>query len=97
VGTSNGSDAATNLLDVAGATLRTTFLTRSDLRVPRLFFDLRFVAAKVARKLRRIARRKARRNRESRRRIVGQAHRLPPWATEAVVLQQLRDHHARPM
>jgi len=73
VGTSNGSDAATNLLDVARATLRTTFLARLDLRVPRLFFDLRFVAAKVASKLRRIARRKARRNRWDQQRTKFQA------------------------
>src|SRR5436309_2009471 len=71
--TSNGSHAATNLLDVARATLRTTFLARLDLRAPRLFFDLRFVAAKVASKLRRIARRKARRNRWDQQRTKFQA------------------------
>jgi hypothetical protein len=43
-----GSDAATKLLDLARATLRTTFPPRLELRVPRFFFDLRFVAAKVA-------------------------------------------------
>jgi hypothetical protein len=36
------------LLGVARAKLRTTFRPRFELRVPRLFFDLRFVAAKVA-------------------------------------------------
>jgi hypothetical protein len=36
------------LLDLARATLRTTFPPRLELRVPRFFFDLRFVAAKVA-------------------------------------------------
>jgi len=36
------------LLDEAGTTLRTTFPPRFELRVPRFFFDLRFVAAKVA-------------------------------------------------
>ena len=36
------------LLDVVRATLRTTFRPRFELRVPRFFFDLRFVAAKVA-------------------------------------------------
>jgi hypothetical protein len=35
-------------LDVARATLRTTFRPRFELRVSRFFFDLRFVAAKVA-------------------------------------------------
>ncbi|HEY2143808.1 MAG TPA: hypothetical protein VGH06_05600 [Candidatus Udaeobacter sp.] len=34
-------------LDVARATLRTTFRPRFELRVSRFFFDLRFVAAKV--------------------------------------------------
>jgi hypothetical protein len=48
VGTVSGSDAAMKLLDLAPATLRTTFRSRFELRVPRLFFDLRFVAAKVA-------------------------------------------------
>jgi hypothetical protein len=50
-------------LDVARATLRTTFRPRSDLRVVRWFFDLRLVAAKVARKLRRLTQAKARKNR----------------------------------
>ena len=36
------------LLDLARATLRTTFRPRLELRVVRFFFDLRFVAAKVA-------------------------------------------------
>jgi len=44
----SGSDAAMKLLDVMRATLRTTFGPRFELRVPRFFFDLRFVAAKVA-------------------------------------------------
>src|SRR5204863_8663997 len=48
VGTVSSSDAETELPDLAPATLRTTFPPRFDLRVPRLFFDLRFVAAKVA-------------------------------------------------
>jgi hypothetical protein len=47
VGTVSGSDSAINLLDVVRATLRTTFPPRFELRVPRFFFDLRFVAAKV--------------------------------------------------
>ena len=34
------------LLDGVRATLRTTFPPRFELRVPRFFFDLRFVAAK---------------------------------------------------
>src|SRR5262249_21316386 len=48
VGTVSGSDASPKLLDLARATLRTTFLPRLELRVSRFFFDLRFVAAKVA-------------------------------------------------
>jgi hypothetical protein len=48
VGTVSGSDAAMKFLDEAGTTLRTTFPSRLELRVPRFFFDLRFVAAKVA-------------------------------------------------
>jgi hypothetical protein len=51
VGTTSGSDAGTKLLDLARATLRTTFRPRWDLRFPRLFFDLRFSAAKVDRRL----------------------------------------------
>jgi hypothetical protein len=48
VGTVSSSDAETEVLDLARATLWTTLRSRFDLRVPRLFFDLRFVAAKVA-------------------------------------------------
>jgi hypothetical protein len=48
VGTVSGSDAAMKLLDVVRATLWITFRSRFELRVPRFFFDLRFVAAKVA-------------------------------------------------
>jgi len=44
----SGSDAAMKLVGVARAKLRTTFLPRFELRVPRFFFDLPFVAAKVA-------------------------------------------------
>jgi hypothetical protein len=40
----SGSDAAVKLLGVARATLRTIFRPRVELRVPRFFFDLRFVA-----------------------------------------------------
>jgi hypothetical protein len=47
VGTVRASDDAIKLLDLARATLRTTFRPRLELRVVR-FFDLRFVAAKVA-------------------------------------------------
>src|SRR5437899_135939 len=65
VGTSSGSDAATKLLDLAYATLRTSFRPRSDLLLPRLFFDLRFVAAKVACRLRSGIQIKARLNRGS--------------------------------
>src|SRR6266513_5339630 len=48
VGTVSGLDSAMKLLGVARAKLRTTFRPRFELRVPRFFFDLRFVAAKVA-------------------------------------------------
>jgi hypothetical protein len=44
----SGSAAATKLLDVVRATLRTTFRPRFELRVPRLCFDLRFVAKSSA-------------------------------------------------
>jgi len=43
----SGSGAAKNLLGLARATLLTIFPARSDLRRPRLVFDLRVVAAKV--------------------------------------------------
>src|SRR5438094_5142845 len=46
VGTTSGSGAATNC--VVRATFRTIFRSRRVLRFPRLFVDLRFVAAKVA-------------------------------------------------
>jgi hypothetical protein len=48
VGTVSGSDAAMKLLDLAPATLRTTLRPRFELRVPRFFFDLRFVAKSSA-------------------------------------------------
>ena len=48
VGTVSGSDAAMKLLDVVRATLRITFRSRFELRVPRFFFDLRFVAKSSA-------------------------------------------------
>jgi hypothetical protein len=41
----SGSDSGTNVR--ARATLRTTFLPRLELRFPRLFVDLLFLAAKV--------------------------------------------------
>jgi hypothetical protein len=47
VGTISGVDVEMELLDLARATLRTTLRLPSDLRLPRLFVDLRFVAAKV--------------------------------------------------
>jgi hypothetical protein len=48
VGTVRASDDAIKLLDLARATLRITFRARLELRAVRFFFDLRFVAAKVA-------------------------------------------------
>ena len=45
VGTVSGSAAGTMVR--ARATLRTTFRPRVELRLPRLFFDLLFLAAKV--------------------------------------------------
>ncbi|PYK21231.1 MAG: hypothetical protein DME56_05465 [Verrucomicrobia bacterium] len=53
MGTVSGSDTATGFLSVARATLRTILRPRLELRVSRRFFDLRFVAAKVAADLRR--------------------------------------------
>jgi hypothetical protein len=48
VGTVSGSDSAIKLLDVVRATLRTTFPPRFELRVPRFFLDLCFVAKSSA-------------------------------------------------
>ena len=48
MGTVSGSDSGMELLDVARATLRTTFRPRFELRVSRFFFDLRFVAKSSA-------------------------------------------------
>jgi hypothetical protein len=52
VGTTSGSDAGTPKAFRARATLRTTFRSRLELRLPRVFIDLRFVAAKGIRRLR---------------------------------------------
>jgi hypothetical protein len=49
VGTISDAGVEMELLGVVRATLRTTLRLPSDLRLPRLFVDLRFVAAKVAR------------------------------------------------
>jgi hypothetical protein len=48
VGTVSGSDSVTKLLGDVRATLRTTFRPRFESRVPRFFFDLRFVAKSSA-------------------------------------------------
>jgi len=48
----SGWDTATGFLNVARATLRTILRSRLELRVLRLFFDLRFDAAKVVADLR---------------------------------------------
>jgi hypothetical protein len=89
VGTVSGSDAAMKLLGVARATLWITFRPRFELRVPRFFFDLRFVAAKLP-QITQIC------TDESKtepaiapisRMVVGQALRLPGSATGAVALQ----------
>src|SRR5262245_31746308 len=48
VGTVSDSDSVTKVLEVVRATLRTTFRSRFELRVPRFFFDLRFVAKSSA-------------------------------------------------
>jgi len=48
VGTVSGWGSAIKLLDVVRATLRTIFRSRLELRVPRFFFDLRFVAKSSA-------------------------------------------------
>ena len=65
VGTVSSSDAGTKVLDLARATLRTTFRPRFELRVMRFFFDLRFVAAKVAADYADLRRRKQDRTGES--------------------------------
>jgi hypothetical protein len=89
VGTVSGSDAAMKLLDEAGTTLRTTFRPRFELRVPRFFFDLRFVAAKVAADYADLHRRKQDRTGDCVDIADGcrQALRLPGSATGAVALQ----------
>ncbi|PYJ13336.1 MAG: hypothetical protein DME93_03835 [Verrucomicrobia bacterium] len=46
------SGAAVKLPGLARATLRTTFLPRSDLRRPRLSLDLRFLVLRLVRRLR---------------------------------------------
>ncbi|PYI97574.1 MAG: hypothetical protein DME98_07780 [Verrucomicrobia bacterium] len=50
------SGAAAKLLGLARATLRTTFLPRSDLRRPRSFLDLRFLVLRTVRRLRELQR-----------------------------------------
>jgi hypothetical protein len=87
VGTVSGWVATMKFLDLARATLRTTFRPRSDLRPPRLFFNLRFLALKLVGRLRNLTRIKARPNGGLRELIVGQALRLPVRATGAVALQ----------
>src|SRR5206468_10316792 len=62
VGTVSGC-GATKFFELAPATLRTTFRPRLELRPPRLLVDLRFVAAKVARRLGGVTQTKARLNR----------------------------------
>jgi hypothetical protein len=89
VGTVSGSDAAMKFLDEAGTTLRTTFRSRLELRVPRFFFDLRFVAAKVATDYADLRSRKQDRTGVcvDIADVVGQALRLPGSVTGAVALQ----------
>ena len=89
----SGSDTGTIVL--VRATLRTTFRLRLELRLPRLFVDLRFVAAKVVADYAILRRQKQDRT-ANKGFITGQAHRVPPWASEALALQRERDQ-ARPM
>ena len=75
------------LLDVVRATLRTTFPPRFELRVPRFFFDLRFVAAKSPQITQNLCANEMQdrtaRLRQISRIFVGQALRLPASATES--------------
>jgi hypothetical protein len=99
VGTVRGSDAAMKLLDVARATLRTTFRPRFELRVPGFFFDLRFVAAKVAADYADLRRRKQDRTADYKiARINCRAGASPAKiGNGAVALQHAAFGHARPM
>jgi len=105
----SGSVAAMKFLDLARATLRTTFRPRFELRVPRFFFlDLRFVAKSSA-DYADLRRRKQDRTDCSRiadvyragalaRRALAKADRLPKLATGAVAIQWAdRCGYARPM
>jgi hypothetical protein len=88
VGTLSGSGAAIRLLDLARATLRTTFRPRLELREPRFFFDLRFLAAKVAADYADLRRRKQDRIADYHiARMNCRALRLPRPAIDAVALQ----------
>jgi len=100
VGTVSGSGAATKLLDLARATLRTTLLPRLELRVPRLFIGLRFVLAKVA-QITQAYRKKSKTEPRITRMasaIVGQALRLPASAIPKAfgVALQWRYDESRP-
>jgi hypothetical protein len=88
VGTVSGSDAGTKFLDVARATLRTIFRSRLELRVPRFFFDFRFVAKSSA-DYADLRKRKQDRTAVSRisKMFAGQALRLPSSATRAVAVE----------
>jgi hypothetical protein len=91
VGTVSGSDAPMKLLDVVRATLWITFRPRFELRVPRFFFDLRFVAAKVAADYADLRRRKQDRTGDC-------SHIAAYLATGAVALQRTStQRYARPM
>src|SRR5262249_19195317 len=83
VGTVSDSDSAMKLLDLVRATLRTIFRPRLELRVPRFFFDLRFVAKSSA-DYADLRRRKQDRTCESRisLMLVRQALRLPTRQSE---------------
>ena len=88
MGTVSDSDAATKVLGVVRATLRTTFRPRFELRVPRFSFDLRLVA-KASADYADLRRRKQDRTAIAMisGMVVGQALRLPGSATYAVALQ----------
>jgi hypothetical protein len=88
VGTVSDSGSGIRLRDVVRATLRTIFRPRLGLRVPRFFFDLRFVAKSSA-DYADLRRRKQDRSAVSwmSKMFVRQALRLTSSATGAVALQ----------
>src|SRR5262249_17772028 len=87
VGTVSSSDVGTKVLDLARATLRTTFCPRLELHASRFFFDPLFRVLKSLADYAELCKQKQDGNADSADgadSIVGQALRLPVRATEAV-------------